>query len=496
MVMRVCVLLLAVVCLVSVQSRAIVDQQSTGAAAVAAEYKPEALADEIKELPGLPAGAGFRMFSGYINVSTTRALFYWFVEAQEDPSSKPVMLWTNGGPGCSGLGGFFSEQGPFRPTANHTLTPNPYAWNKVANMIFIEQPAGVGFSINSDPGFDYGDGPAATDNLAFVRAWMNRFDNFAANDFFISSESYGGHYMPTLARALLSDTAKPAVNFKGFLVGNPLTYMPHRNYGEIMTYAGHSLLPKPLVDQYLDLQCWYLGAGAPQQTKDDKACTSLMNQFKSYTQGLDPYALDFPTCDTSAAAGRQERHALVRFLSRSRSNALSMVGVSSYFPDEYQPCEQDYLAEYLNLPEVQSAIHVSSEVDVLQWSMCSGVVGQGYNATDVDSPMMPVYDDIFNLAAEQHMDDLKVMVYSGDDDAVCASLGSQLFIWYMGYDVVDQWKPYSVDGQVAGYTVGFQPKVGKVGFRFTTVHGAGHMVPQTRPSQALQVVRNFLANSW
>ena len=52
----------------------------------------------------------------------------------------------------------------------------------------------------------------------------------------IFSESYGGHYLPTLAQALLSDpNPDPTFAFKGFLVGNPLTYMPYRNYGEFGT---------------------------------------------------------------------------------------------------------------------------------------------------------------------------------------------------------------------------------------------------------------------
>ena len=50
----------------------------------------------------------------------------------------------SGGPGCSGLLGFFAEQGPFRPTSDMKLELNAYAWNSVANMVFIESPCGVG----------------------------------------------------------------------------------------------------------------------------------------------------------------------------------------------------------------------------------------------------------------------------------------------------------------------------------------------------------------
>ena len=66
-------------------------------------------------------------------------IFYWYVEAVESPETAPVALWTNGGPGCSGLTGFLTEQGPFHVSENGTLEKNDYACNNDANMLFVEQ---------------------------------------------------------------------------------------------------------------------------------------------------------------------------------------------------------------------------------------------------------------------------------------------------------------------------------------------------------------------
>ena len=63
-----------------------------------------------------------------------------------------------------------------------------------------------------------------------------------------------------------------------------------------------------------------------------------------------------------------------------------------------------------------------------------------------------------------------MMVYSGDDDAVCATLGSQEFIWNLGQKIESPWKQWKLNGQVGGYRVVFN------GLEFVTVHGAGHMV--------------------
>jgi carboxypeptidase C (cathepsin A) len=74
-------------------------------------------------------------------LGTEKHVFYWYVESVLDPATAPVALWTNGGPGCSGLIGFMTEQGPFHVSSDGlTLEKNPYAWNNVANVLFIEQP--------------------------------------------------------------------------------------------------------------------------------------------------------------------------------------------------------------------------------------------------------------------------------------------------------------------------------------------------------------------
>jgi serine carboxypeptidase-like clade 2 len=88
-------------------------------------------ADRIVTLPGQPQIA-FQQFSGYVTVDNKKhkSLFYYFAESETDPSSKPLVLWLNGGPGCSSLGvGAFSENGPFRPNGEF-LIKNEHSWNK------------------------------------------------------------------------------------------------------------------------------------------------------------------------------------------------------------------------------------------------------------------------------------------------------------------------------------------------------------------------------
>lgn len=85
-------------------------------------------------------------YSGYLNFSKS-SYHYTFFDSQRDPDNDPLVLWLNGGPGCSSMIGMLTEDGPFLSETNATtLRLNPNAWNKRANLLYIESPGGVGFS--------------------------------------------------------------------------------------------------------------------------------------------------------------------------------------------------------------------------------------------------------------------------------------------------------------------------------------------------------------
>ncbi|KAL6961182.1 Serine carboxypeptidase-like 25 [Sarracenia purpurea var. burkii] len=131
---------------VSVSAREVKKKEEEKAAA-AAEDEEEA--DRILALPGQPK-VSFQQFSGYVTVNEVagRALFYWLTESVRDPFSKPLVVWLNGGPGCSSVAyGASEEIGPFRINKTASgLYLNKFSWNAAANLLFLETPAGVGFS--------------------------------------------------------------------------------------------------------------------------------------------------------------------------------------------------------------------------------------------------------------------------------------------------------------------------------------------------------------
>ena len=88
-------------------------------------------------------------YSGYLESLPDIQLHYWFFESQNSVESDPIVLWLNGGPGCSSMLGALTEHGPIRLERNGELKINPYAWNRNASVLYLESPAGVGFSYNT-----------------------------------------------------------------------------------------------------------------------------------------------------------------------------------------------------------------------------------------------------------------------------------------------------------------------------------------------------------
>ena len=193
--------------------------------------------DEVKELDGYyDFSSEFKMYSGYLPLQAEPEIktHYVFITSKNDPANDPLVLWSNGGPGCSSLIGFLSELGPHLVKAGNpdelSYAKNPYSWNNKANMLFLESPPGVGFSINEDPKYQANDSRSAQDNLHAIKEWFKLFPEYAKHKFFISGESYCGMYLPQLATQLfkhIEDIVPDGrLDFQGMLIGNGVMWTP------------------------------------------------------------------------------------------------------------------------------------------------------------------------------------------------------------------------------------------------------------------------------
>jgi len=449
-------------------------------------YTEEALADQVLNLPGAESlKVAFNQFSGYLTIpgtkgGATKHMHYWFVESMNSPVKDPLAFWTNGGPGCSGLLGFMTEQGPFRANADMTLKFNENAWNTISNMVFIESPAGVGFSYTEDEDdLHTGDDQTALDNYNLIQAFLTRFPDLRANDLYISSESFGGHYMPTLARHIVDAnqvSTNVQLNFKGFAVGNPYTNWYSGMPAGVDTYWGHQLVSRPMYQEYAD-SC----RDPSKAIKNFEKCELLTVRLMNAIGDLNPYALDFPVCVTGSKFSAQ---ALWQMNFQMKAMGMRPEAAGLKTTDSYEPCAENYAVTYLNQANVKSALHVKSDIS---WDECSRTIR--YNMTDRErTSTAPIYNYLIDGKFG-----LNILVYSGDDDSVCGTIGTQAWIWDLGYEAApNAWSTYTVNQQTAGYLT--QWKNTKLGF--LTIHGAGHEVPAYKPEVALDMWKRYLAGEF
>jgi carboxypeptidase C (cathepsin A) len=360
--------------------------------------------DKIDNLPGVNFPITFNQYAGFFQYGNhhgffdkivPRNMFYWFVESINDPANDPIVFWTNGGPGCSGLLGFFSEMGPFRPNRDDGLDFNPHSWNQRANMVFLESPEGVGFSYSdSDRSTEHADDRStAATNFQLIKKFFERFPEFKSNDLYLASESYGGHYIPTLALEVVQDKS---LNFKGFSVGNPFTTLESGDYSFLSTAWGHQMIAEPTWKRF-QLEC------KEAKRPNLELCASLEIEMHIQMGKLNPYALDFPSCVPSSAVQSEQ---LLKTLSKSyeldkkifamgkTAPLFNAQGIQNKF--EYEPCEDDYITRYLNREDVQAAIHATThsfEADN-PWKKCSSRLK--YSHFDSQVSMVPIYKKLLS----------------------------------------------------------------------------------------------------
>uniref|UniRef100_A0A7C8YZR5 Carboxypeptidase n=1 Tax=Opuntia streptacantha TaxID=393608 RepID=A0A7C8YZR5_OPUST len=424
--------------------------------------------DKIDKLPGQPK-VGFQQFSGYVSVDDKKqkSLFYYFVEAEVEPASKPLVLWLNGGPGCSSVGvGAFSENGPFRPQGN-VLIRNEYSWNKEANMLYLETPAGVGFSYSIDTdGYDaVNDAITARDNLIFLQRWFIKFPQYKQRDLFIIGESYAGHYIPQLAKLMVQFNKKEKIfNLKGIALGNPVLEFATDFNSRAEYFWSHGLISDSTYKVFSSacnysrfLSEYYRGSVSP-------LCSKVMNLVNRETSNfVDKYGVTLDVCISSVF---------------SQSKIISPQGQTG---ESIDVCLEDETTNYLNRQEVQKALHAQL-VHVSEWAVCSTVLH--YDFLNVEVPTITIVGSLV-----QH--GIPVMVYSGDQDSVIPLIGSRSLVHQLAQKLrLNTTVPYRVwfaFEQVGGWTEAY----GNV-LTFATVRGASHEAPFSQPERSLVLFKSFL----
>ncbi|KAF8579884.1 serine carboxypeptidase [Ramaria rubella] len=412
-------------------------------------------------------------YTGFLDVQA-RHLFFYFFESRNDPKTDDVILWANGGPGCSSSLGVFMEQGPCRVDKGANATTfNPYSWNAKANVFFIDQPIGVGWSYA-----EYGESvgtteDAAKDIAAFSRIFFDTFTEFRGRPYHLAGSSYSGRYLPVFAAEIYEENARavatglPLINLTSVIIGRAeLTYHTTR-----------------MILSYYDIQC---SGASVKPFQDISTCVRMKQAVPRCERMLQDSCFDqFDEMSCGAAS---------QFCAAELETPFFKTGLNPY--DTSMPCDGELaeslcypilgdITNFLNKPETRVVLGVDPVVE--SFSMCSPPVSGAFDQSlDMYRRQSQLY------VAELLQRGVKVLIYVGTYDWICNWVGNERFTLAMEWSgqakfVAQELRDWKVDGKTAGLTRS------SGGLTFATVEGAGHAVAYDKPVEALELVKRWLA---
>lgn len=459
--------------------------------ALVATYASAAVeADRVTSLPNMAVFDTYPVYSGYVDLpNTTKRIHYMFVESQSVPSTDPLIIWFNGGPGCSSMLGWAQEHGPYLMHNGDTnWVSNPYSWNTAANVLYIEQPAGVGFSYCGTPeDCTFNDETAADDNLVAVLEWFNLYPEFGTNPLYISGESYAGVYVPYLSKRIydynVANAADPNVfkpNLIGFAVGNGVT---NWNYdctpAQVDLYYWHSIMSDDMRIKMENANCDFSGYNFSNATA---ACISLYESMSLKAKWVNIYNIYGICYGTSIdpqlyeTEGQQRKGWTACDYTPWVCPNSGLVEEDPLEGDSLPPCTYGIpLMNYFDDATVRADLHIDPNVGA--WNMCTGP--PAFNYTSLPQASQWIYEELYGK--------IRMMHFSGDVDGAVPTIGTQNWIDSLNWTIQQPWTEWDYAGQVAGWSIVYEND-----FTFITVHGSGHMVPEDKPAQAHKMLYNWI----
>lgn len=481
-------------------------------------------ADFVPHLPGWDQPTPSPWYSGYLSYTLPHPTedggddvqvhtHYVLVQAEQDfHRTKPLLYWSNGGPGASSLFGLLTELGPlqlsddslrtnsYRSDGIPSFTYSKYGWARLGSVLILDQPAPVGFSYcnndtTADPANNNGSCGSWTDERAAesvywaLQAFYDKFPCYNATDLYLTGESYAGIYIPTLARRILQEgeknnrpskmtsTSSSSTTstlrsstlirnlLKGFAVGDgclgtetavcgDLSPLHRPDLYRLLFLAGHGQIPFRTFSEAV-FACQPPPVGA-----------SLEGRRSSFSSS--GWALDNEECQRALDKAKDQAGGYFEYslyddciyrnlASSSGTDRTDIRGALNDYPCGGFPVMQEWLSH----PDVKRALH-------LHGNFFSVDNAEDFDYTPTERDLSGFYQ---HVASETN---LRVLVYNGDADPAITSFATQNWTEALELHVSQAWRPWSIDHcqRVGGYVTRYEGDLD-----FLTVRGAGHMVP-------------------
>jgi len=364
--------------------------------------------------------------AGYMNVKGSqfdtendKNLFYWFFEkrttsqlpggspkVESGDGETPLLIWLTGGPGCSSSLALLAENGPCEVNPDGATTKvNPHSWTESAHVLWLDQPADVGYSYGQ--GNDTNEEMISEDAYYFLQAFLKSEEGakYKNAPLFIVGESYGGHYAPAIAHRIWrgNKDAKDGLatlNLKGLAVGNGLTdpEVQYKYYAE-MAYKNSHNMPVISEETYNMMK------------SSEPLCTKGIAQCNSGDSTLNSFACQaaFLYCNTALTTP-------YRATGKNPYDITKMCGANPLCYDF------SHIEKFMNSDSTKKALHVDEHDPT--WQTCNMMINMGFHV-DWMKNFAPYVGDLLDAG-------IPALIYAGDVDFVCNYLGNRA--WTLNLD--------------------------------------------------------------
>ncbi|KAJ7177909.1 peptidase S10 serine carboxypeptidase [Mycena filopes] len=345
------------------------------------------------------------VYTGYLDVDQgAKHLFFYFFESRRDPAKDDVVMWINGGPGCSSAMGLLMELGPCsidmsKNASSNGTTWNPHSWNSEANIL-----VGVGFSYA-----DFGETIETTEDAAknvyaFISLFFESFPQFTGRALHLSGESYAGRYLPVFGSEIYDQNqlaiakGRPTINLQSVIIGNGITDISTLYPGRYDIECSTAALDVPF--QTIST-CVRMKAALPRCQKAMKA--SCIDQFDAINCGA---AVNF--CENELSTGM-------------RASGRNVYDISKPCIGNLCYAENDVITEYLSDPALREMLGVDPAA--ANFTSCSNEVGNQFSAR-LDKWAVPTQYYVAGLLDRG----IRVLIYAGTYDWQCNWVANRMWV--------------------------------------------------------------------
>ncbi|PYH79666.1 alpha/beta-hydrolase [Aspergillus uvarum CBS 121591] len=424
----------------------------------------------IHSLPGAPDGPLLKMHAGHVEVDaqSNGHLFFWHYQNRHIANRQRTVVWLNGGPGCSSMDGALMEIGPYRLKDNHTLEYNEGSWDEFANLLFVDNPVGTGFSYVNTDSYIHELDTMAAQFVVFLEEWFKLFPEYESDDIYLAGESYAGQHIPYIAKAMqernknVSNSNTAQWRLKGLLIGNGWI-APEEQYMSYLPFA----YEEGLIEE---------GSAAAKELEVlQSVCQSRLEAGKNRIHVNDCEKILNGILDKTIVNNQCYNMYDIRL-----RDSLDACGMN-------WPTDLVDVKPYLQREDVVAALHIDP-AKKSGWTECSGAVSSNFNPQR-SVPSVRLLPELLESGVE-------ILLFSGEKDLICNHVGTEQLInnlkWGGGTGFETSpgvWAPRH-DWTFEGEATGIYQYARNL--TYVLIYNSSHMVPYDLPRQTRDMLDRFM----